>query len=131
MATLDEALKQIPFKKNEYFKWKFDIRYDQRLPKKTKEEFLRYVNMKTLNSFTNWEKSPEYHALLQLLLQYRSTQDFEIIYSVVSKSAKDGDEKSIKLFIDLQKQINANVKLANAIFKKMEDDDDIDDGLEL
>ncbi|TFJ93647.1 hypothetical protein [Lentibacillus salicampi] len=126
--TVYEALEKIPFKKREYFKWKHDIRYDQRLEKKSKEDFLRYVHMKTLNSFLKWEKTPEYRQLLMLLLEWRSTDDFEQIYDVVSNKAKEGDEKSIKLFLDLQKQIKQNAKAVKDLMgndTEIEDDDDL------
>ncbi|MFS0672043.1 hypothetical protein [Ornithinibacillus sp. 179-J 7C1 HS] len=124
--TLDEMLKKINWKKAEYFKWKFDIRYDQRLPKKTEEEFLNSVNARTMNAFINWEKDPEYKALLQLYLDYKSTQDFEEIYNLVSEKAKkDGNDKDVKLFLQLKKEIKDNQSIVKEIFK--EEDNEIDD----
>lgn len=119
-------LKKINPKKAEYFKWKFDIRYDQRLPKKSEEEFLKYINAKTLNAFLNWEKDPEYKALLQLYLDYKSTQDFEEIYTLVSDRAREtGNEKDVKLFLQLKKEIKDNQSIVKEIFK--EDENEIDD----
>lgn len=126
IITLEEMLKKVNHKKAEYFKWKFDIRYDQRLPKKTEDEFLKYVNARTLNAFINWEKDPEYKALLQLYLDYKSTQDFEEIYNLVSEKAKtDGNDKDVKLFLQLKKEIKDNQFIVKEIFK--EDENEIDD----
>lgn len=75
MVTLHEALKQISWDKAEYFKWKYpDARFDQRLPIKTEEEFLRVVSKKTINTYLRWEKTQEYKALVALYV-------FAITYS--------------------------------------------------
>ncbi|WP_419893627.1 hypothetical protein [Oceanobacillus kimchii] len=123
--TLEEMLKKVSPKKAEYFKWKFNIRYDQRLPKKTEKEFLKYINAKTLNAFINWEKTPEYKALVQLYLDYKSTQDFEEIYELISDRAKDsGNEKDVKLFLQLKKEIKENRNIVKEIFREEENETD-------
>lgn len=127
---LNDALKKVFWKKAEYFKWKFDIRYDQRIPKKTKEELMRYVDVKTMNSFYDWERTPEYKALLQLYMDFKATQDFEEIYNLISTRAKEkGEDKDVKLFLQLKKEIKENQRIVNEIFK---DNDEVeDDDLEL
>lgn len=128
---LDEALKNVGWKKEEYFRWKFDIKYDQRRPKKTEEELMKYTEVKTMNSFYAWERTPEYKALLQMYLDYKATQDFEEIYNLVSDRAKEnGEDKDVKLFLQLRKEIRENNQIVSEIFKK-EDDVVEDDGLEL
>lgn len=108
-----EALNNIKNrKKREYFKWKFDLRYDQRLPKKTEDEFLKQVEMRTLNSFLEWEKSEEYRNLLAIYLNTRFDQDLEEIYSSLADKAKEGDEKSIKLLLQMGKEIKEYSKQA-------------------
>ncbi|MHA6251956.1 hypothetical protein [Oceanobacillus sp. CAU 1775] len=130
MLLLEDALRQIGWKKSEYFKWKFDIRYDQRIPKKTEEELMKMCEVKTMNSFISWERSHEYKALLQLYLDYKSTQDFEDIYNLVSSRAKEnGEDKDVKLFLQLRKEIKDNNKIVKDIFKKEETVED--DGLVL
>lgn len=127
-----EALKQTEGKKRLYFEWKHDIRFDQTIPTKTEEEFLRMVGAKTLNGFIKWEKSQQYKNLLLLLLESKVANDFDIIYKVVSDKAKDGDEKSIRLFLSMQKDIQSNAKLAAKTFDSIVDEEkEEDNGLVL
>ncbi|WP_010651174.1 hypothetical protein [Oceanobacillus massiliensis] len=129
--TLDEALKQINPKKEQYFRWKFDLYYDKRNPKKTEQQLMDYTEVKTMNSFISWEKTPEYKALLQLYLDYKATQDFEEIYNLVSERAKEkGEDKDVKLFLQLKKEIKENNKIVKQIFNNSDDVAE-DDGLEL
>ncbi|MGM7635491.1 hypothetical protein [Bacillus sp. Hm123] len=123
--NIREALKGVTWKQAEYFKWKHDIRYQKQLPKKSKEDFLRMVDLKTLNSFIEWERTSEYKNLLLLLLESKVANDMEDIYKIVVDKAKEGDEKSIRLFLTMQKDIQANAKLANkAMIKEVVEDDE-------
>jgi hypothetical protein len=126
-----EALEQIPYKKREYFKWKHDIRYNQTLPKKSEAEFLKMIGLKSLNSFKQWERSQEYKSLLMLLLESKIANDFDEIYKTVSEKSKQGDEKAIRLFLSMQKDIQQNAKMAAKIFDKVEDKTEEDDDLVL
>lgn len=124
-----DALEQVKnWKRRDYFKWKHDIRYDQTKPKKSEEDFKRYVNVKTLNSFLEWEKSPEYHSLCLLLLQSKLANDLMDTYQIVSEKARSGDEKSVKLFLQLSKEISAGAKAAyaNVQHEQEEEDDDLE-----
>lgn len=122
-----DALAQVTdWRKREYFKWKYNIRYDQRLPKKTDEEFLRYVGRKTLNGFLEWEKSTEYKELVAIYLNSRISNDFYEIYEVISEKAKKGDEKSVKLFLQLQKEISNHAKVATRSVVDEEDEQNIE-----
>jgi len=130
--NLQEALKskQISWKKAEYFKWKHDIKFNQLLPKKTEEQFLKTVELKTFNSFIEWERTTEYKQLLVLLLDSKIAEDMQDIYAKVTEDAKTGDDKAVKLFLSLQKEIASNAKKAQQVFKSAaveEDDDDTDD----
>lgn len=120
--NIKEALKEVNWKKAEYFKWKHDIRYDQRLPHKTKDKFLKFVGLKTLNPFLEWERTQEYKNLLLLLLESKVANDFDEIYKIVSDKAKEGDEKSIRLFLTMQKEIQSNAKLASKTFNSPKDE---------
>lgn len=125
---LNEALKQIKFEYALYFKWKFpDLRFDQSEPIKTEEEFLKSVQRKSMNSFKRWERTQEYKALVTLYLNTKVIKDYEEIYQIVSSQAKQGDEKSIKLFIALQKELQSQSKLAVSYFSHVEDDVEDDD----
>lgn len=129
--NIHQALNNITWKKRYYFQWKHDIRFDRTVPRKTEEEFLRSVNLKTLNSFKQWERTAEYKNLLLLLLESRVANDFDEIYKIVSDKAKDGDEKSIRLFLSIQKDIQQNARLAAKTFEDVdidveEEDEELD-----
>lgn len=122
-----QALKQTETKKRAYFEWKHDIRFVQEVPKKTEEEFLRTVGLKTINGFIRWEKSQEYKSLVLLLLDSKVANDYDMIYKNVVDKAKDGDEKFIRLFLSIQKDIQANAKLAARTFEVVADEDEEED----
>ncbi|MGG4038564.1 hypothetical protein [Heyndrickxia ginsengihumi] len=122
-----EALQNVSYKKQEYFKWKHDIRFNQSIPKKSEEEFLKVVDLKSLNTFHRWERTQEYKNLLLLLLESKVANDFDEIYRVVTDKAKEGDEKSIRLFLSMQKDIQSNAKLAAQTFTSVEDEEDTED----
>ncbi|WP_210367423.1 hypothetical protein [Bacillus sp. REN3] len=126
-----EALKQTENKKRMYFEWKHDIRFVQGVPKKSEEDFLKSVGLKTLNGFIKWEKSQEYKNLVLLLLDSKVANDYDIIYKNIVDKAKDGDEKFIRLFLSIQKDITQNAKLAAKTFKTVEEDLEEDDELDL
>lgn len=131
--NIHEALKQIDSQFAEYFRYKFpDVRYFQDRPIKSEKEFLKTVNRKSMNPFLKWEKTDEYKALLMLYLNTKVADDFEDIYNIVSEKAKSGDEKAIKIFLQLQKEIRNNAKIASKLFEQVEDDEEEnDDDLDL
>lgn len=122
-----DALKQTDYRFREYFKYLHpDLRFDQTKPLKTEEEFLRSVNRKSMAPFHRWEKTAEYKNLLILYLDYKVNDDFEQIYNIVTEKAKQGDEKAIKLFLTLQKDIQnmaKSIKKSFAVEKQNEEDD--------
>lgn len=132
MTTIFEALKQIDWQKAEYFRYKFpDLRYYQDRPIKTQEDFLKTVSRKSMNPFLKWEKTDEYKSLLMLYLSTKISDDFLDIYNITIDNAKKGDEKAIKIFLQLQKEIQQNAKAAGKLFEKVDveeesEDDDID-----
>ena len=123
-----DALKQTDYRFREYFKYLHpDLRFDQTKPLKTEEEFLKSVNRKSMSPFHRWEKSAEYKNLLILYLDYKVNDDYEQIYNIVTEKAKQGDEKAIKLFLALQKDIQSmakSIKKSFVVEKKNEEDDD-------
>lgn len=127
--SIYEALKSIPYKKRLYFQWKFNLSFDQSQPKKSEEEFLKSIGMKTLNSFKAWEKTDEYRQLLALLLATKFDHDLQEIYDSLAEKAKQGDEKSIRLLLQLGKEIKHYAKEAER--QMMSEDDDNDDDLDL
>lgn len=129
--SIFDALKTIDPKKALYFQYKFpDLRYDQSKPLKTEEDFLRLAERKTINSFLKWEKSSEYKNLIQLYLDTKIADDYKEIYKIVVDKAREGDEKSIRLFLTLQKDIQQNSRVAAKQFENDEDEViEEDDGL--
>lgn len=124
---LKEALNKVARENREYFKYKFpDIRYDKTIPERTEEDFLRVVGRKTMNAFEDWEKTPEYANLVALYLQSRMMNDIHEIYTVVREKALTGDEKSVKLLLQLNKEVNSIVKASATI---QNDNAAEDDGL--
>ncbi|AKG35253.1 hypothetical protein [Paenibacillus durus] len=129
--NIHEALKTIPNKKKLYFIWKHYIGFDQTKPPKTEAEFLKTVDLKSLSSFVRWERSEEYRALLAILLNTRFDSDLEQIYDSLADKAKNGDEKSIKLLLQIGKDIKSYAKDAAKTLNKndeVEEDDDLDIG---
>ena len=67
-----------------YFNYKFpDTRFNQTIQPKNEEEFLISVGRKTMNGFTNWEKTPEYANLVALYLQSLMIDDIRLMYDAV------------------------------------------------
>lgn len=123
-----EALKNVPDKKRLYFIWKHNINWDQTKPPKTEAEFLHTVGNKTMNGFLAWEKTEDYRRLMAIYLNTRFDNDLEQIYDSLSKKAREGDEKSIKLLLQLGKDIKSYAKDAE---RELEAEDEAeDDGLE-
>ncbi|MFT8321692.1 MAG: hypothetical protein ABF649_12360 [Bacillus sp. (in: firmicutes)] len=118
-----EAMDQLPNEKKLYFSWKHDIRFKRDIKKKSADDFLKEVNRKTLDGFVKWEKSTEYKQLLMLLLDSKIANDFEEIYQIVTAKAKDGDDKTIRLFFTMYKEVQANAKLAAKTFEPVHDEE--------
>lgn len=125
--NIDQALKQVTWQKAEYFKWKHDIKYDQTKNKKTEEEFLKIVNKRTMNSFIAWERTEQYKNLVYLLMQSKVHNDLLESYQQVSDKAVTGDEKSIKLLLDMSKVIKDYAKFASKEFEKADEEIEDDD----
>lgn len=126
---LYERLKKLPWKKEVYFKWRHDLEYRKHHEKKTEEEVIKALRVKTLNEYIKWETTDEYLELVNLALATRFAQDLEKAYVATADKARNGDEKAIKLMMDLQKHITAVNKQNNKTFKK--NDTSAYDGLEL
>ncbi|HWJ80191.1 MAG TPA: hypothetical protein VNR61_19170 [Niallia sp.] len=98
-------LNKLPWKKKEYFLWKFKL--NMYSTDKSEEELLRILDLKSFASMRKWERSPEYLTLVNLYIESQIAKDLEKVYQVVQEKAITGDEKSIKLLLDLQKQVRA------------------------
>lgn len=114
---LYERLRGLTWKKSLYFKWKHDLEYRKHEPKKTEEELMNTLQVKSMNEYIKWENTGEYLELVNLLLATRFAEDLEKSYKAVSEKAHEGDSVSVKLMIDMQKFITATNK-ANKPKKK-------------
>ncbi|MDN4070856.1 hypothetical protein QYF50_23405 [Paenibacillus vini] len=119
-----EALRGVPNKKRLYFQWKFNLNFDQTKKPKNESDFLKMVGNSTLNGFIAWEKSEEYRNLVAILLNTRFDTDLEEIYDSLSVKAKDGDEKSIKLLLQIGKEIKGFAKEAVIGLNQQDDEED-------
>lgn len=126
-----QALKHVPAYKRLYFMWKHKIRFTDEANDKSEEEMLKEIGRKTNYGLKRWEKSAEYRALVVLLIESKIANDLEDIYYITSKRAKEGDEKAIKLLLDLHKKVKSDTKIASQVFFETDNDIDDDDGLVL
>ena len=131
MLSINEALRLIPPKKRAYFEWKHGLTLFRDFSGWTDQDFMEKIaRTKTLVLFKQWERTPEYNYLVNLMLHARAGKDLLEVYDAVSKKAKDGDEKNIKLLLELQKQIKANAKESSKqILGAESKKEEVDDGL--
>jgi hypothetical protein len=107
-----EALNTLSWKKKEYFLWKHNLSVLREIPL-TEEELCHKIKHKSLSYMKKWEKTEQYHNLVNIMIESQAGKDLEDIYAIVKEKALTGDEKSIKLLLDLQKQVQAYNKQAN------------------
>lgn len=124
-----EELNKISWKKRDYFLNKFDL-FVRRTEQLTEEQLCKRLRIKSLSSLQKWEKSEEYHRLVNLYIQSQAAKDLEDIYKLVKDKALTGDEKSIKMLLDLQKQVQSFNKLTKSVAKSVKEDDDMFEDLE-
>lgn len=122
---IQEALLSIPKNKRFYFNYKFpDTRYDQTLQPKTEEEFLISVNKKTMNGFLQWEKTAEYRQLVELYLASKVANDMIELYEKIKDKAFEGDEKNVKLYLQMSKDLTSKATKFNSTKKTTDIEDD-------
>lgn len=124
-----EELNKISWKKRDYFLNKFDL-FVRRTEPLTEEQLCKRLRIKSLSSLQKWEKSEEYHRLVNLYIESQAAKDLEDIYKLVKDKALTGDEKSIKMLLDLQKQVQSFNKLTKSVAKSVKEDDDMFEDLE-
>lgn len=80
----------------------------------TKEEFIQRFCKGNLQRFNYleevWTKTDEYEKLVYLMLSGNSINDLVEIFNIVRENAKKGDDKAIKTYLILQKEIKKNIK---------------------
>ncbi|WP_217581060.1 hypothetical protein [Lysinibacillus sp. GbtcB16] len=95
------ALNQVSTKKREYFLYKHDLFVLKGKP--SEEDFCKSIQVKSLAYMKKWEKTEEYRQLVSILIESRIAEDIENIYYSLREKAITGDEKAIKLLLELQK----------------------------
>lgn len=125
-----DVLKQLPLKKQMYIKWKFNLWFDSE-KEVTEEELLERLNLRSLATFTRWERTEEYKHVVSVILSSKAAQDLLDVYNAVkAKVTENADAKSVDMMLKLIKEIDAHKKVADGYFNKIEDVED-DDGLEV
>lgn len=102
-----------------YFCWKNKVdNIDTKFSQMTREQFMKkyptYITERGMSLYKCWENTDEYLNLYNLLMQEQSIKDLYNIYNVVRDKALKGDDKSVKTFLLLKKELS---KKSNAIEK--------------
>ncbi|MEC1697755.1 hypothetical protein [Schinkia azotoformans] len=131
-----DALRQLnSYDKRMWFQYRHKLYFQQEKNEEinSDEEFLKRTmrKFKTTDSFIAWEKSDEYRNLVALLLESKIANDLLDTYNIVAEQAKTGDDKSVKLLLQLSKDITTLSKEAKKSFNKKDEEEIIeeDDGL--
>ena len=114
-----------------YFCWKNKIDNSQtKFSRMTKENFMeRYHFSEYMMDMysTIWEDADEYNVIYGLLMELRSKRDLYKIYNVVKDKALKGDDKAVKTFLLLKKEINKkDIDITDVPQKDNEVKNDID-----
>lgn len=131
---IHKALEKVDWRKRAYFMRKFQIRTakNAHILNMTDEEFLKWADRKSMIVFQNWEQTDEYFELYMKYMKLKMQRDLETVYDIVSEKAKQGDEKAVKLFLQLHKDMAQLQKSMNrAQTKQAEVQEDDDDDLEI
>ncbi|MFT9821122.1 hypothetical protein [Lysinibacillus sp. NPDC056185] len=107
-----EALNTVSWKKKEYFLWKHNLSVLREVPL-TEEELCKKIKSQSLSYMHKWEKTDQYHYFVNLYIESQAGKDLEELYAIAKEKASVGDEKGIKLLLDLHKQVQAYNKQAN------------------
>ncbi|WP_273381373.1 hypothetical protein [Symbiobacterium thermophilum] len=132
--SIHKALQKVDWRKRAYFMRKFQIKTpkNEHILRMSDEEFLKWADRRTFTVFHNWEQTDEYWELYMIYMRGKMQRDLETVYDVVSEKAKQGDEKAVKLFLQLHKDMNQLQKAMNRTQTKQEEvQEDEDDDLEI
>ena len=127
---IHEALAKLDLIKQTWFKYKFpELQFDGK--QRSLDTVLRSTNRKTIYGFKKWERTEEYKNLVALYLAGKTAEDLIQMYNAVKDKALKGDEKAVKLMLQLQKEIDQHKKQAIKSFNQLdeeeiEDDDDLE-----
>ncbi|MGG3845573.1 hypothetical protein [Aeribacillus composti] len=131
--NIHQALSKLDWRKRAYFMRKFQIRSpkNEHILNMSDEEFLQWADRKSMIVFHNWEQTDEYWELYMIYMRGKMQRDLETVYDVVSEKAKQGDEKAVKLFLQLHKNMTQLEKSMNRTKTKQEQVEEDDDDLEI
>lgn len=117
-VTIYDVLRSLSAKRRVYVKWRFNLwrPTDRDIPK-NESELLDKMEIKSLDYYMEWEKSPEFQHIISLILQMNQIHDLEKIYNKVKERVtNDPQPKDVELMLKLQKEINEHHKAAQAYF---------------
>lgn len=139
MTTLHNELTKLfnenatGIRKYKYFMWKNKIkglRIDY--SSMTEQELTENMKLETLHFYNKWENSQEYLFLKLLLTRENMQSDLFNIYDAVKEKALEGDDKSIKTFLELEREVNKRLESITKIgqieeveIEEVEDDDNL------
>lgn len=128
--TIYEILKKLSLRKQYYVKFKFNLWFDKER-KMTEAELLKICDLKSLNTFHRWERTPQFKHITSVVLATKTAADLVSVYeSVKAKVEKDPNPKDIEMMLKLLKEINMHDKEAQKYFVA-EDTEDEEDDLEI
>lgn len=128
--TIYDVLKKLPYKKQLYVKYKFNLWMD-REKEMTEAEFLKQVDLKSMGTYYRWERTPEFKHITSIVLATKQANDLLEIYEQLKiKVESNPNPKDIEMMLKLMKEINLHNKEAEKFFAK-NDEEDEDDDLEL
>ena len=130
---IHKALEKVDWRKRAYFMRKFQIKTPKNahILTMSDEEFLKWADRRTMTVFHNWEQTDEYWELYMLYMKGKMQRDLETVYDVVSDRAKQGDEKAVRLFLQLHKDMTQLQKAMNRTQTKQEVQEEDEDDLVL
>lgn len=128
--TIYDVLKKLPYKKQLYVKYKFNLWMD-REKEMTEAEFLKQVGLKSMGTYYRWERTPEFKHITSIVLATKQANDLLEIYEQLKiKVESNPNPKDIEMMLKLMKEINLHNKEAEKFFAN-NDEEDEDDDLEL
>lgn len=134
-TKLDKELQKLSFQYREYFYWKFPHTRRGTAKERTQDEMLAYISRKIIDPFRAWERTEEYNRLVMLMMEEEVANDMLEIYEKVREEAKTGEDKAVKLYLSLVKEIKAlnkeMQKQAKQVKKEEIEEMEEDDGLVL
>jgi hypothetical protein len=132
-----DKLRRQSRKKWIYFCWKNKVdnistKFSEMTEEDILEKYPKLIYPLTLKIYkSRWEQTEEYQHLYRLLMQIRSQNDLYKIYEVVKDKALQGDDKAIKTFLMLKKEIWKSPIEKSDIPQKDNEEENLGDDLDI